>query len=381
MKPLFPISLIAILISSLAALKAGDESQSATSFTESFDGPELSNQLSIPSGYVFGGAALPVGSIQNLDGSLPRRFITTTASDFNTVDFQFEITTKVTSGGPENGAYIGLGASTSNIPGSYPEPHTSIYFRIFPAGFGGTVDVGTSPSYPNWTYTNLSTAPHPAEGNYRVRIRKVGDEVTLSCMTNYSGQPFVASYSISKSLTNNLSFLNQFNSRLFFGVQGSGTTFDDLDIIAGCTPHRAIARATLANGFLVGSTLLDPGCGYTNAPLVVISGGGGFGAGARATIANGKVSSLVITNAGCCYSSLPKIEFASPPFVPELNIAVSKVKLFQKVVLGRRYVLESSFDGVSWSWFGTPFTAQSERLVTEADVDTSGRLYRIRELP
>ena len=54
------------------------------------------------------------------------------------------------------------------------------------------MDVGTSPSYPNWTYTNLSIAPHPAEGNYRVRIRKTGDEVTLSCMTNYSGQPFVA---------------------------------------------------------------------------------------------------------------------------------------------------------------------------------------------
>lgn len=37
-----------------------------------------------------------------------------------------------------------------------------------------------------------------------------------------------------------------------------------------CTPHKARATAELVNGFVVGATITDSGCGYTNAPLVSI---------------------------------------------------------------------------------------------------------------
>jgi hypothetical protein len=57
------------------------------------------------------------------------------------------------------------------------------------------------------------------------------------------------------------------------------------------------------------------------------------------------------------------------------------VKVTQYVVLGRNYVLESSFDLTNWTAVGPPFTASSETLVNEFDVDVTGRFFRIREVP
>jgi len=373
------ISLIAVFASGLTKLKADDNPSTAASFTEDFNGPVLNNHLVVPGGYAFGGAAEPVGSLQNTNGSLPRRFVTTASADFSEVDWKFEITANIVNGGPENGAFVGFG-NPLNL--NTWEPENSIYMRIFPTGFGGLIDVSIATPLPPYSYIfPLRVPEREGDGVYRIQIRKAGDVVTLGCMTNYTGQPFESSYGVTTSLTSELAFLNRFNSRLFFGVQGPGTTFDDLKIIVGCSPQRAIARAILTNGFVVGTVLLDPGCGYTSAPLVIISGGGGSGAGGRATIENGKIVSVTITNAGSGYTTPPRIEIASPPFVPELSIAVSRVKVTQKVVLGRNYILESSADGVTWIWFGIPFTAENESLVREADVDAAGRFFRIREIP
>ena len=147
-----------------------------------------------------------------------------------------------------------------------------------------------------------------------------------------------------------------------------------------CTPHKATATATLVNGFFVGSTITDSGCGYTNAPVVLIQGGGGGGATATATVNNGFVTALNITDAGFGYTSIPKIVIGSPPFVPTVSIAVSKVKVTQNVVLGRTYVLETSTDFVTWTATGPQFTADSETIVTEFDVDVIGRFFRLRQV-
>ena len=80
-----------------------------------------------------------------------------------------------------------------------------------------------------------------------------------------------------------------------------------------CTPHAARAIGQLVNGFLVGATITDSGCGYTNAPVVLIQGGGGRGATATAVVADGRVTAINITSAGCCYTNLPKIAIGSPP--------------------------------------------------------------------
>ena len=147
-----------------------------------------------------------------------------------------------------------------------------------------------------------------------------------------------------------------------------------------CSPHKATATAILYNGFLVDATITDGGCGYTNPPAVLIQGGGGSGATATAVVSNGMVVKINITDAGADYTSVPKIVIGSPPFVPTLSIAVSKVKVTQNVVLGRTYVLESSPDFVTWTATGPQFTAQDETLVNEFDVELTGRYFRIRQV-
>ena len=148
-----------------------------------------------------------------------------------------------------------------------------------------------------------------------------------------------------------------------------------------CTPHKARATAEIVNGFVVGATITDPGCGYTNAPLVLILGGSGSGATASAVISNGVVSRIIITDAGVGYDTPPRIVIASPPFVPTLDITVSKVKVAQHIVLGRRYQLQSSSNMVDWVAVAAPFTALSESIEDEFDVNATGGFFRIREVP
>ncbi len=146
-----------------------------------------------------------------------------------------------------------------------------------------------------------------------------------------------------------------------------------------CTPHKATAVAQVVNGFVVGASVTDSGCGYTNTPMVVIRGGGGTNATATAVLTNGAVAAINMVNAGCCYTNTPQIIIASPPFVPELAISFSRVRVTQSVVLGRRYVLEASNDLITWSATGPPFTADSETIESEFDIAMTGRYFRLRE--
>ncbi|MEI6119463.1 MAG: LamG domain-containing protein [bacterium] len=147
-----------------------------------------------------------------------------------------------------------------------------------------------------------------------------------------------------------------------------------------CSPHKAAATATLYNGFVVGATITDGGCGYSNTPAVLIQGGGGSGATATGVVSNGMVVNITITDAGVGYTSTPNIVIGSPPFVPTVSIAVSKVKVTENVVLGRTYVLEASADLITWTATGPQFTAQEEVIVQEFDVDVTGRFFRIRQV-
>jgi len=47
-----------------------------------------------------------------------------------------------------------------------------------------------------------------------------------------------------------------------------------------CVPYPATATASVVNGFVVGATVTDGGCGYTNVPLVSFTGRGGSGGAA-----------------------------------------------------------------------------------------------------
>ena len=137
----------------------------------------------------------------------------------------------------------------------------------------------------------------------------------------------------------------------------------------------------MVNGSVTTIQLTDLGCGYTNAPIVRITGGGGTGATAVTTIVNGYVTGITITSAGTGYTNAPRVRIASHPFMPSLSITVSRVKVTQRVVLGRNYMLESSSDLQSWSLVGTRFTAEDELIEQEFEVGLTGRFFRIREVP
>lgn len=146
-------------------------------------------------------------------------------------------------------------------------------------------------------------------------------------------------------------------------------------------PRRATATSLIGNGSIVGITVMDMGNGYDAAPVVLLRGGGGSGATAVATVINGVVTGITITNPGSGYTSAPSVLIGSPPFLPELTMEVSKVRTHMKLVLGRRYQLESTTNLTTWAPAGDPFLAEDEILVREFDVDTAGRYFRIKQVP
>jgi hypothetical protein len=228
----------------------------------------------------------------------------------------------------------------SGYNGQQVDQPVSVTYSTIQGGYTGTGNLSSDPLFVN-----------PAAGDFHLQANSPA---------KHSGDPTI---------------LNIDGSRSDMGAYGGNFA------VQPCSPHEATATAQLDNGFVVGATITDPGCGYTNAPAVLIQGGGGSGATAIAVVSNGVVVKIIITDAGAGYTSTPNIVIASPPFVPSVSIAVSAVKVTQHVVLGRNYVLEASTDLVTWTATGPQFTAQAETIVNEFDVDVTGRFFRIRQVP
>lgn len=174
--------------------------------------------------------------------------------------------------------------------------------------------------------------------------------------------------------------------RIELKAQGAAAQawFDDIHLSYEswiCTPRKARATAQVINGFVVGATLIDGGCGYTNPPLVLIQGGAGSGALAEAIVTNGEVTGIRILDPGSGYTSVPRIVISSPPMAPSVAINVSRVKVIQNVVLGWKYILESSSNNVDWTPTGPAFVADTDPIETEFAVEGARQLYRLRVVP
>ncbi len=134
-------------------------------------------------------------------------------------------------------------------------------------------------------------------------------------------------------------------------------------------PHAATATPTLANGFLVGLTIIDQGAGYTNTPTVRVIGGGGSGAQATAVVSNGVVVEADVVNPGNGYTSAPVVVI-EPPFIPNpvLSIAPLSFLSFSNLTVGSQYQLQQ-WAGYYWSNQPLNFTATNvlyTQLVTGA---------------
>jgi hypothetical protein len=146
-------------------------------------------------------------------------------------------------------------------------------------------------------------------------------------------------------------------------------------------PRQATGIAQVLNGFLVEVAVLDGGFGYTAPPEILLIGGGGEGATASAEITDGVITRINITNPGRRYTSAPSLQIAPPPFEPKIDIEVSRVNVNLTLVVGARYQIESSTDALVWTPTGPSFIADEANLVAEFVVETSGRLFRIRQIP
>jgi hypothetical protein len=145
---------------------------------------------------------------------------------------------------------------------------------------------------------------------------------------------------------------------------------------APCVPHGATAIAQVVNGFVVGATITDEGCGYTNAPVVTIQGGSGTGATATAVVLNGRVVAVTITSAGIGYTNPPVIHISAPSG-PQVTLIKAVKPAFSDLLIGTSYQLQVSADLNTWTNQGSPFTATNSAMVYPQywDVVNWGKLF------
>jgi hypothetical protein len=218
----------------------------------------------------------------------------------------------------------------------------------------------------------------PSAGDYDFHVLDNGVEIFGRFLAGNTGTAYTNLISLSSGDT--IDFVvgpGQDGSANGSGVKINATVSDHF------CPYPATATAIVYNNFVVGATITDPGCGYTNAPTVTIQGGGGSGATATATIANGAVTAINIISTGSSYTNAPQIIIASPPppFAPTLSIGFSAVKVTQHVVPGYDYQLQSSSDLVNWTNVGSIFTATNENMVSEFEINVTGQFFRILQEP
>ena len=148
---------------------------------------------------------------------------------------------------------------------------------------------------------------------------------------------------------------------------------------------RATAQAQVGFGFMLCVSVLGGGHGYTEPPLVDIKGGGGTGATALAIVRGGAVVGFTVTNLGIGYTSSPQVLIAlpPPPFPPEIGIEVSRVnvKVKLKVVIDRKYQLQTSKDLKVWTATGPDFVAQAENRTQNFVLAEVVSYFRVVEVP
>lgn len=233
----------------LALVVVPSAAHAATFFTDDFTSSAANSNLAVPSGWTFGGSSSPAGVAQN-NGQVtdpdsqttvtPRTYISTVATDFNAVDFDYQLTFTV-GGGGGNIAFFGIGSGQPN-PDFYDEPAAAFFLRQFPSSFssgqtGWTISSPTDPRNPS---ENTFPSSGTGDGTYRARLLKSGTTLLLGIDANYAGGPFAADFSVTKNLLTDLSFLNSTNSTLFFGTAGTDTTFDNLSVAAVPEPSTCL---------------------------------------------------------------------------------------------------------------------------------------------
>lgn len=258
-------------------------------FIEDFSATTINASLVSPAGFVYGANASPSGTAQNT--STFRRYVTTAAANYNTVDFVAEVTFTVNGGLGPGAAFFGFGSALQDAS-FFNEPHTSIYLRAFPHDFDSGKPSFTVTSVPGLR-TDSDQTVALGNGTHRGRIQKTGNVVTLSIDGNSTSGSFVADYTFTRDLSADLPFLNSTNSRLFFGTEADTTSFDNFSITVALPSNPnllAYEGFDYALGTLAGKS---GGIGFSSAWAI----SGSSGTTAHAVVA-GSISASGVSTAG-----------------------------------------------------------------------------------
>lgn len=229
----------------------------APSVNEDFSGTLSPHLEDSDSAYTIAGGKIHKTTFISNDG---RSYIRTVATDYNTVDFIAELTFTLTAlpGGDFAIHFFGLG------PGS-PDPtffneSGGVLFRIHSSDIvGGRVDVASRAPGAGGSFGllqsigNITTSGH----THRARITKTGNQVEFAIDLDFNGT-FEADISQSVNLAVVAPFLNNTNSRIYFGTASAVDVFDDLEISVIMEVLIDIKPGSFPNSISLGSAGLIP---------------------------------------------------------------------------------------------------------------------------
>ncbi len=209
-------------------------------FEEDFSGTVITNLEDEDNAYTVSG-----GKIKNTASTSvnDRHYIRTHVTDYNTVDFVAELTFTLTNDTGDMLHFFGLGAGIPDLNAT-DEPATGAYFRIHsPNTVSGRVDA----SFRNLTFAGSDGLANIGQmtnsgGTHRARLAKSGNELTFSMDVNFDGidddgdgSVFDAAFTYTVAdltAATAAPFLDNTNSRIFFGTASRIDTFDDFKVTA-----------------------------------------------------------------------------------------------------------------------------------------------------
>jgi hypothetical protein len=146
-------------------------------------------------------------------------------------------------------------------------------------------------------------------------------------------------------------------------------------------PEQAYATAEVANGFVVGATVISGGSGYTTNPAVtIVSNGGGTNATATATVSGGIVTGIAITGTGSGYTDTPTIVMSAPPasaLSPTVTQAM-ELDLGNLSPFNNYQVQFSPVAGGPWIDLDAPFTPTSTTNTQLLNVSGTVGFFRLK---
>ena len=166
-------------------------------------------------------------------GKDDRSYVRTIAPSYASGDWTYTITFDTRGTGiKQEIVFVGIGSgasSTSATPSPFGEPASAATFRIHQAGFGGRVDMVAIDANGNHIAGTFAILGHiPPHGEYKARVEKVAGDLTFSILETTTEAVILDDVTPVSGTMPIPTFLNDTNSRLYFGSAWPETTYDDM---------------------------------------------------------------------------------------------------------------------------------------------------------